>query len=88
MKEKEKAVELVDNFSNQTYKCQPYAGATYLEEEVGFEAGKKCALICVDEILELRKQDIQNPDLELDEIQGIEFNINYWKIVKQEIEKL
>jgi hypothetical protein len=77
MKEKEKAVELVDNFSNQTYKCQPYAGATYLEEEVGFEAGKKCALICVGEII---KEGYDN-----DMYQS---RINYWQKVKTEIEKL
>ncbi len=49
---KQKAEELVDKMSSQTYSYQPYAGAHYNEEEVGWEAGKKCALIAVDEILE------------------------------------
>lgn len=48
--EEAKFKNLVEIFSKQTYKYQPYAGANYLTEEIGYEAGKKCALICVDEM--------------------------------------
>lgn len=45
---KEKAKELVDKMSKQTYSYQPYAGAHYKEDEIGWEAGKKCALIALE----------------------------------------
>jgi hypothetical protein len=51
MKPKEKAKELVDKMSSQTYSYQPFAGARYIVDEIGSEAGKKCALIAVDEII-------------------------------------
>lgn len=53
MTPKAKAKELLDKMSVQTYSYQPYAGAHYNIEEIGYEAGKKCALIAVDEILDL-----------------------------------
>lgn len=53
MTPKEKAENLLNEMSKQTYSVQPYAGATFIEEEVGYEAGKKCALICVEKQLEL-----------------------------------
>jgi hypothetical protein len=51
MTPKEKAKSILEQMSSQTYEYQPYAGARYLEKEVGYEAGKKCALIAVNEIL-------------------------------------
>ena len=51
MTPKEKAKSLVDEMSKQTYSFQEYAGANYSVQEIGWEAGKKCALIAVDEIL-------------------------------------
>lgn len=75
MTPKEKAESLLTTMEAQTYKYQPYAGATLLEAEVGYEAGKKCALIAVDEIIGLLTNDI-NP------------LVNYWFEVQQEIEKL
>jgi hypothetical protein len=83
---KEKAEELVSKMSTQTYKIQPYAGANYTIEEIGFEGGKKCALIAVDEILELTKRNTYNP-FDWNEITGIRYD-KFWTEVKQEIEKL
>jgi hypothetical protein len=76
MTAKEKAKELVDKMSSQTYSYQPYAGAYYNEEEVGWEAGKKCALIAVDQIL--------NECFD----RFLFSKCDYWQEVKQEIEKL
>ena len=72
MTPKEKAKELFDKMQSQTYSYQKYAGAHYSVEEIGWEAGKKCALIAVDEILEHCYQ-VMKP---------------FWMEVKQEIEKL
>jgi hypothetical protein len=72
MTPKEKAESLLELMSNQTYEYQPYAGATCLEAEVGYEAGKKCALIAVDEILE----------------QCVQLKVGYWEQVREEIENL
>lgn len=72
MTPKEKAESLLELMSNQTYEYQPYAGATWLEAEVGYEAGKKCALIAVDEILE----------------QCVQLKVDFWEQVREEIENL
>ena len=78
MTPKEKAKELIDKMSIQTYSYQPYAGARYQTEEIGWEAGKKCALIAVDEILESYKtKNLIYPK-----------EIIYYEEVKQEIKKL
>jgi len=83
MTPKEKAKELINKMESQTFSYQPYAGAHYNIEEIGWEAGKKCALIAVDEILE--------------EILPLDYHpfgsycnpkIEYWKQVKSILEKL
>ena len=51
MKPKEKAKELLELMECQTYSYQEYAGANSSITEIGYEAGKKCALITVNEIL-------------------------------------
>jgi len=71
MTPKEKAESLLELMSNQTYEYQPYAGATF-EAEVGYEGGKKCALIAVDEILE----------------QCVQLKVGYWEQVREVIENL
>ena len=76
MTSKQKAEELLDIMSKQTYKIQPYAGANYETEEIGYEGGKKCALIAVNEII--NHCSLVEPFLGFD----------YWEQVKQEIEKL
>ena len=83
MTPKEKAKELVDKMSNQTYTYQEYAGAHYTTCEIGYEAGVKCALIAVDEIIE---QLNHLPSVGY----GMEYQdtIKYWQEIKTEIEKL
>ena len=75
---KEKAKELLDKMSSQTYKYQPYAGANYITEEVGWEAGKKCASIAVDEIIKIKLLWFQKDTEYLD----------FWKEVKEELLKM
>jgi hypothetical protein len=75
---KEKAEELLNTMSKQTFKIQPYAGARYEIEEVGYEAGKKCALKAVDEILIIMNEEYFSESEK----------IKYWQEVKQEIEAL
>ena len=49
---KDKAKTLIEKFSTQTYNYQPYAGANWIEEEIGDECGKKCAILHVEGIIE------------------------------------
>ena len=78
MTPKEKALSLLDKMEKQTYSYQEYAGAHPSIAEIGYEAGKKCALITVDEIISMQEQ----VNIRFD------FNIKYWEEVKQELEKL
>ena len=74
MTPKQKAEQLLDKMSEQTYTYQPYAGAHYEKDEIGDEAGKKCALIAIDLILNaVGAKDWQNDS---------ETNSNYWEDVK------
>lgn len=79
MKPKEKAKQLVDEMSKQTYSFQEYAGAHYSVEEIGFEGGRKCALIAVDEIEDIIKSFPNTISCHM---------LPFWNEVKQEIEKL
>ena len=76
MTPKEKALSLLDKMEKQTYSYQEYAGANSSIAEIGYEAGKKCALITVNEILESFIIRL-TPD-----------QLKYWEAVKQELEKL
>lgn len=79
MTSKEKAKELFNIMSNQTYSYQEYAGAHYSICEIGYEAGKKCALIAVDEIIEaIDWHDYDFPNITME----------YWQEVKKEIDEL
>jgi len=81
MNPKEKAKSLLNIMSEQTYNYQPYAGAHYLKEEIGYEAGKKCSLISIKNILTaLNAIEGQNQSLYEEE--------KYWNEVKTEIENL
>ena len=80
MTAKDKAKELLDKMSSQTYSYQPYAGAHYNIEEIGDEAGKKCALIAVDEII---KQLVP-----IEKAPNNKSAFQYWEEVKQELELL
>ena len=77
MTPKEKAKELFDKMSIQTYSYQPYAGARYQTEEIGWEAGKKCALIAVNEIIDNYEEKYKYCLTKI-----------YWEEVKYEIELL
>ena len=81
MTAKEKAKELVDIMSSQTYQYQPYAGARYNKEEIGFEAGKKCALIVVNNII------ASNPHSNPFNTE-VHSTMPYWNLVKEEIENI
>jgi hypothetical protein len=78
MSPKEKAKELLDKMTKQTYEYQEYAGANYTTYEIGYQGGKKCALIAVDEILNHHSTE-----------QGL-YRIDryYWQEVKKQIDKL
>jgi hypothetical protein len=82
MTPKEKALSLLDKMEKQTYSYQEYAGANPSIAEIGYEAGKKCALITVDEILsELATIHCYGEN-------DIEDSTQWYKEVKQELEKL
>jgi hypothetical protein len=93
--QQKKARELVEKMSSQTYSYQPYAGARYNVDEIGLEAGKKCALIAVDEII--LSAPFEPVDTDWDEAgssaqywypQKLEDSAKWWAEVKEEINKL
>jgi hypothetical protein len=75
MTPKEKAIELVDKFENIVPTIDGYYSYQEMIEE-HFNKSKQCALIVVDEILKITW---------VDKFLIVE---DYWKEVKQEIEKL
>jgi hypothetical protein len=77
MTAKEKAQELLDKMTKQTYEYQEYAGANYTTYEIGYQGGKKCALIAVDEIIEALLMCYSEDHV-----------VDYWKQVRKEIESL
>ena len=78
MTPKEKAKELLELMECQTYSYQEYAGAHESTAEIGYEAGKKCALIAIEQIISMQEQ----VNIRFD------FNVNYWQEVKTELERL
>jgi malonyl CoA-acyl carrier protein transacylase len=79
MKPKEKAEELIDKFENYSFMD--------IDKKISsFNSAKQCALIAVDEILELTKRNTYNP-FDWNEITGVRYD-KFWTEVKQEIEKL
>jgi hypothetical protein len=88
MTPKEKAEELADKFyqttPNESWVNQPIG---LKEEYKAWQQSKQCALIAVDEIIEsspILPRLGNNGYFSAD----IEFSNNYWKEVKQEIEKI
>lgn len=89
MTEKEKAKELILKYYNYvsgwttTNKPHESPSAHYEGEEMKIGRAKQCALIAVDEIIELPcltdEAWLNVPD---------EYKIQYWRDVKKEIEKL
>jgi len=72
--QKQKAIELVDNFLPLLYGKKPF----YKKSDL-FKA-KQCALICVDEI-------INSIEVGYEDYKSLA-KINYWQEVKTEINKL
>jgi hypothetical protein len=82
MEPKEKALSLLDKMEKQTYSYQEYAGANESIAEIGYEAGKKCALIAINEIIsELKTITCCGEN-------DIEDAIQWYGEVKQELKKL
>lgn len=79
MTPQEKAKELVSAYA----RIDGYVDSIDLSK---CEFEKQCALITVDEILELTKRPTYNP-FDWNEITGVRYD-KYWQEVKQEIEKL
>lgn len=77
MTAKEKARELVSKFNKLDY---------YISDEsaVYYHNSTKCALICVDEIIENECRGFEAEDCD----PLTQKNIEFWQEVKQEIEKL
>ena len=67
---KEKANELVQLFYNN--QC------SHSVTELAYKSAKKCALICVDEILQTIPEEVMS-------YKPFMMNTDYWKEVKQEI---
>jgi hypothetical protein len=82
MTPKEKARELVDKFyqttPNETWINEPLG--EFMETYTAWGQAKQCALITVDELIKIHYL--------LTNTQDTSPSINYWKEVKQEIEKL
>ena len=76
MEAKEKAKQLVDKYWNKLYEIQSRIIPTELTEQ-----SKQCALICVDEILKNITEEVLT-------YKPFMMNTDYWKEVKQEINKL
>jgi len=71
MTPEKKAEELVESYYSTIM--------SFLSDNMKWENSKKCALITVDEILNVVKEYTIEP---------IIFDIDYWQEVKKEIEKL
>ena len=77
MKAKEKAEELIEMFSD------------IVDPEMNYNHGRDCALACVNEILEATKTRIaRNYFFRSCETMFVESYSPFWKLVKEEIEKL
>ena len=88
MTPQEKAKELVYKYKDAPFNClgcdMPYCDIPCTM--LNIEESKKCALITVDEILELTKRPTYNP-FDWNEVTGVRYD-KYWLEVKQEIERL
>jgi hypothetical protein len=82
MKHKEKAKELVDKYY--------HLFSVELENTIDYREAKQCALIAVEEMLgEYQSMsDLESKIVINDEVRFIVHQLQYWMLVKQEIEKL
>jgi len=85
MTPKEKAVLLVASMSFSKAKVTDYETGQMVDIPGNIFA-KQCALIAVDEILELTKRNTYNP-FDWSVVTGVRYD-KFWEEVKQEIEKL
>jgi hypothetical protein len=83
MTPKEKAKELIDSMYNTPHcDIEHFPSKHYCDcSEINFFQAKQCALIAVDEIIELIEKSYYDENI----IKGAKL---YWNEVKQEIEKL
>jgi hypothetical protein len=81
MTPKEKAIELIDKFIDYV-NCWDNDGANYTQ---AYNYSKQCALIAVDETIRTLNEDIRDLDVRGNVLLDL---IDYWREVKQEIEKL
>ena len=81
MTPKEKAKELVDKYRVELMLTDTEVG----EELLCTSVAKQCALITVDEIINTLNYDIRDVDVRGNILLDL---IDYWREVKQEIEKL
>ena len=93
MTPKEKARELFDKYLNASFNCKgcdmPYCDIPCTS--LNSTEAKECALIAVDEILDLGLHDVgdyRNDQTTLDDFSTVTWYINYWHEVKQELENL
>ena len=77
MTPKEKAKELICKFEILESPC--FNGNIVELEQIGYNTGKKCALVAVDELIKIHYLLTTTHDTSP--------SINYWKEVKQELEK-
>lgn len=78
---KEKAKKLIDKYLDIDSKY----------EYLSYSMAKQCALIAVDEILNLGLHsvgDYRNDQASSDDFSTVTWYINYWQEVKQEIEEI
>jgi hypothetical protein len=79
MTPKEKAFELINKFNQYTVVCVTHYSNGKMEENK--QDAKQCALIAVDEILDLKHIVTLRRNMH-------EMELEYWDEVKQEIENL
>ena len=82
----EKAKELLNKFNNS----HDEENKRYIFHQ-NIDESKRCALIAVDEILDLDLHDVgdyRNDQASSDDFSTVTWYINYWEEVKQEIEQI
>jgi hypothetical protein len=85
MTPKEKAKELVDKFRLHVLEKD------FFGDNVEHDNAKQCALIAVDEILDLGLHEVgdyRNDQSSSDDFSTVTWYINYWQEVKQHIQQL
>jgi DNA-binding MarR family transcriptional regulator len=90
MTPKDKAKDLVSKMYIEYKPSEDDASGVYVFY-MNLEIAKRCALITVDEILDLGLHDVgdyRNDQSTLEDFSTVTWYINYWNEVKQEIQLL